>query len=133
MYGGPISAAQAWARLKADLGSWYLMEFGVWVIQDKSSQALLGTCGFWQAPGWPRELTWWLLEEARGIGAAYETSLAAISHAYQHFGWSSVETYMNDDNIPARKLVEKLGGVKTRRERFPDGLERDIYRLPEPV
>ncbi|WP_283107063.1 hypothetical protein [Shewanella surugensis] len=39
---------------------------------------------------------------------------------------------MNDDNVAARKLVERLGGVKLKRERFPDDLERDIYRLPEP-
>ena len=62
---------------------------------------------------------------------AIEASVAAIKHAYQFFEWSSVETYMNDDNIAARKLVEKLGGLKVTRETFPDGLPRNIYRFPE--
>ena len=37
---------------------------------------------------------------------------------------------MNDDNFAARKLVEKLGGTKILRKKFPDGLERDIFVLP---
>lgn len=130
-YGGPLSPGAAWARLNADLGSWYLSGFGVWVLRRKVEGDLVGVCGFWQGRGWPRELTWWLLPEARGIGLAQEASRAAIAHAYRGFGWDAVETYMNDDNRTARGLVERLGGVKSRRERFPDGLDRDIYRIPE--
>ncbi len=133
MYGGPITSGEAWARLKADLGAWYLSGFGVWVIQEKDGSNLIGTCGFWQGKGWPRELTWWLLPEARGRGVASEASLAAISHAYKVFGWSEVETYMNDENAPARTLVGRLGGIKTRRDKFPDGLKRDVYTIPEPA
>ncbi len=132
-YGGPISSAAAWSRLNADLGSWYLSGFGVWAIKDKRSSELLGVCGFWQGKGWPRELTWWLLPDARGRGLANEASVAAIKHAYENFSWSEVATYMNDNNQPARALVEKLGGVKSRREEFPDGLERDIYIFPKPI
>jgi hypothetical protein len=40
---------------------------------------------------------------------------------------------MNDENIAARALVEKLGGKKTRRECFSDGLSRDIYQIPKPA
>ena len=53
--------------------------------------------------------------------------------AYEKFGWQVVETYMNDKNIPARNLVEKLGGVKKRRDNFPDGVQRDIYVIPKPA
>jgi hypothetical protein len=40
---------------------------------------------------------------------------------------------MNDENVAARKLVEKLGGKQILREKFPDGLERDIFALPRPL
>jgi [ribosomal protein S5]-alanine N-acetyltransferase len=129
-YGGPLTADAAWARLKADLGSWHLSGFGVWVIQRKHEGDLVGTCGFWQGKGWPRELTWWLLPDARGAGLAQEASCAVIAHAFEVLGWDTVETYMNDANIAARSLAERLGGIKIRRERFPDGVERDIYRIP---
>jgi RimJ/RimL family protein N-acetyltransferase len=132
-YGGPINAEQVWARLKADLGSWYLLGFGVWVIQQKLDNSLVGTCGFWQGKGWPRELTWWLLPEARGQGIAKEASKAVLLHAYRIFQWESVETYMNDDNLLARSLVERIGGIKNRRLKFPDGLSRDVYVFPKPA
>jgi RimJ/RimL family protein N-acetyltransferase len=133
MYGGPINEEQVWARLKADLGSWYLLGFGVWVIQLKSDNSLVGTCGFWQGKGWPRELTWWVMPEGRGKGIATEASKAALQHAYREFKWELVETYMNDDNGAARALVEKLDGIKTSRQKFNDGLSRNIYTLPNPA
>ena len=132
-YGGPISEDQAWARLKSDLGSWYMLGFGVWVIQNKENSDLLGTCGFWQGRNWPTELTWWLLPQYRGKGYAFEASVAAIRHAYLEFRWPKVETYMNDQNEAAKGLVLKLGGKKNRRIVFPDGMSRDIYELPLPA
>jgi len=56
-----------------------------------------------------------------------------LVHAYDEFKWDVVETYMNDENLAARTLVEKLGGKKTRRECFNDGLSRDIYHIPKPA
>ncbi len=133
MYGGPIGREQVWARLKADLGSWQLLGFGVWVVQLKSNDRFIGTCGFWQGKDWPIELTWWVIPEGRGQGIATEASKAALLHAYNEFAWNKVETYMNDDNIAARHLVKKLGGVKTGRHKFSDGVSRDIYELPKPA
>ncbi len=129
-YNGPLTSAAAWARLSADLGAWYLRGFGVWAVERREQPHLVGVCGYWQGKGWPRELTWWLLPRARGHGIAYEASIAAIQHAYQDFGWAVVETYMKDENASARALVQRLGGIKTGRRMFPDGLERDVFRIP---
>jgi [ribosomal protein S5]-alanine N-acetyltransferase len=91
---------------------------------------VVGTCGFWQGKGWPRELTWWLLPSARGRGIALEASHAAVRHAYQVFGWPEVQTYMNENNAAARALAVRLGGEVLDRRRFPDGLERDVFLIP---
>jgi hypothetical protein len=40
---------------------------------------------------------------------------------------------MKDDNRAARALVLRLGGVKIDRRVFPDGLERDVFRIPDVV
>jgi [ribosomal protein S5]-alanine N-acetyltransferase len=130
-YGGPLTPGQAWARLASDLGAWHLQGFGVWALVVKSNSSIVGTCGFWQGKGWPRELTWWLLPSARGSGLAQEASRAAVQHAYQAFAWSEVQTYMNDNNTSARTLAVRLGGRVVERRRFPDGLERDVYRIPQ--
>jgi [ribosomal protein S5]-alanine N-acetyltransferase len=130
-YNGPLTAGAAYSRLSADLGNWYLRGFGVWAVQRREQQDLVGVCGYWQGKGWPRELTWWLLPHARGCGIAQEASVAAIHHAYRAFSWSIVETYMKDENTTARTLVQRLGGIKTDRRMFPDGQERDVFRIPE--
>ena len=132
-YNGPLTPAASWSRLAADIGVWSLQGFGVWGIHRREQNDVVGVCGFWQTKGWPRELTWWLLPEARGQGIALEASNAAIAHAYGIFGWDAVETYMNDDNVAARGLTIKLGANKIDRRMFPDGLERDIYRFPKPA
>ncbi len=128
-YGGaPLSAEAARARLDADLRGWQTLGFGLWVILQGGHP--VGACGFSQKPGWPRELTWWLLPAHRGQGIASEASRAAIDHAYAGFGWLSVETYMKDGNAAARALVLRLGGIKIGRPMFPDGLARDLFSLP---
>ena len=128
-YGGPLTSGAAWARLAADLGTWHLHGHGVWAVQRREQRDLVGVCGYWQGNGWPMELTWWLLPRVRGGGIAQEASLAALEHAYRVFGWPVVETYMNDNNERARALVLRLGGVKSGRRQFPDGLERDVFRI----
>lgn len=132
-YGGPLTPGAAWNRLASDIGTWTLQGFGVWAIHEFHGERLVGVCGFWQGVGWPRELTWWLLPEARGRGLAKDASLVAIAHAYQVWKWAEVQTYMQDENHEARALVLRLGGSKIGRQTFPDGTERDIFRLPRPT
>src|SRR3712207_7390524 len=40
------------------------------------------------------------------------------------------ETYMKDENEPARKLTLALGGQFVRRQSFPDLVERNVYLFP---
>jgi ribosomal-protein-alanine N-acetyltransferase len=132
-YGGSLSQSAALDRLASDFEGWQRQGFGVWAIEVLAHGTVVGVCGFWQGNGWPRELTWWLLPQARGQGYALEASRAAVAHAYRVFGWRVVQTYMNDDNKPARALTDRLAGEKTGRQVFPDGLERDVYRIPPPI
>jgi [ribosomal protein S5]-alanine N-acetyltransferase len=135
-YGGPLTPGAAWARLLADRGSWPVQGLGVWVLQRRPpgdapgdpGDGLIGTCGFWQGPGWPRELTWWLLPEARGTGLAAEASRAVIEQALHAWHWPAVDTCMNDDNAPARALALRLGMAPVARVTCPDGLARDLHR-----
>jgi len=130
-YGGPLRADGAWRRLAMDRGHWALRGYGMWSIERRSDGQVIGGCGFWWPMGWPRkELTWWLLASAQGSGFATEASRAAIGFGYDELGWDLVETHMTDENQVARRLVVRLGGTVIARERFPDGLERDVFSLP---
>ena len=133
-YGGPLQADAAWRRLACDLGHWALRGFGMWSVVEHATARMVGACGIVWPEGWPRhELTWWIAPDARRRGYAFEASQAAIAWAYGSLGWQQVETHMDDDNAPARALANKLGGIVTSRELFPDGFVRSIYTLPVPT
>jgi [ribosomal protein S5]-alanine N-acetyltransferase len=131
-YGGPLEADKAWRVLATDIGHWALRGYGRWSVIERSTGLMIGGCGLWWPEGYPRsELTWWIVPEARRKGYALEASRAAVGFGYSQLGWPLVETHMNDDNEAAIRLAEKLGGRIIMRERFPDGVERNVYSLPD--
>jgi len=132
-YDGPMLAHRAHGRLCQDIGHWWLKGFGLWAVVRRDSGETMGVTGLAHPDGWPRhELTWWLLPGHRGQGFATEASRAAIAYGYDVLRWPAVETHMKDANRPARALAERLGGTVIRRDRFPDGEDRDIFLLPRP-
>ncbi len=131
-YGGPLSADRAWRVLATDIGHWFLRGYGRWSVVVTETSEMVGSCGLWWPEGYPRsELTWWIAPAARRNGYAFEASRAAVRFGYKTLQWDVVETHMQDENEAARRLAEKLGGRVIARERFPDGLMRDVYELPE--
>ncbi|MGJ8559127.1 MAG: GNAT family N-acetyltransferase [Litorimonas sp.] len=133
-YGGPLSDMLSWKKLAADLGHWSLRGFGMWSVQERESGDMIGGCGLVWPEGYPRsELTWWIIPTARRKGYAREASEAVIRFAYKDLKWNMVETHMNDDNIAAKKLVTKLGGIFLERASFPDGLDRNVYKFPQSI
>lgn len=132
--GGPLSQSASRKKLARDLEHWKLRGHGRWTLQRKDSDEVVGSCGIVWPEGWPRsELTWWIGASSRRMGFAKEASLAAIEFGYAVLGWDLVETHMKDANLAAKALVLALGGEKIAREKFPDGLTRDIYRLPRSI
>ncbi len=131
-YNGPLSAGDSWRMLATDIGHWALRGYGRWAVTIKKTGEMVGGCGLWWPEAYPRsELTWWIIASARRQGYAREASVAAIKFGYETLGWPIVETHINDENLAARHLVKSLGGVFMLREKFPDGLSRDIFQLPK--
>lgn len=132
-YGGPLAADAAWLKLARDVGHWHLRGYGPWILERKHDREIVGGCGFFLHSGWRRpELTWWIASHARRMGFAKEASRAAIEFGYHTLKWDLVQTYMKDENVAAKSLVLSLGGEFIDRETFPDGIARDIYKLPRP-
>ena len=130
-YRGGRSADEIAGILLEDIDHWQAKSFGMWVLRDKASSKVVGGAGLAHPDDWPRhELTWWLMPDARGNGLATEASKAVIAWAYDDQGWPVVETHMRDENTAAHRLAERLGGVKSHRQAFTDGIERDVYVLP---
>jgi ribosomal-protein-alanine N-acetyltransferase len=132
-YRGPRTRDEARLLLEEDIDHWQRKGFGMWLLVRREDGAIVGGCGIAHPDDWPsHELTWWLMPEERGKGYATEASRAAIAFGYDTLGWPSVETHMRDQNLPARRLAERLGGEVIRRDTFPDGVARDVFALPHP-
>ena len=130
-YRAPRPRNEVEALLAGDIAEWTRNGFGMWLLFHDG--VFVGGTGLAHPADWPRhELTWWLMPGARGTGFATEASQAVLGWAYDTLGWSTVETHMRDENTPARKLAERLGGTKITRDMFPDGIARDVYALPHP-
>ncbi len=126
------SDAEVAAILDDDIEHWRKRGFGMWLMRLTGENDVIGGAGLSHADGWPsHELTWWLMPGHRGKGFATEASRAIIAWAHRTLGWPRVETYMRDENLPARRLAERLGGRVCRRETFPDGVTRDVFALSE--
>ena len=132
-YRAPRPRDEVEGLLARDIAEWSRNGFGMFLLFRRDNGAFVGGAGLAHPADWPRhELTWWLMPAARGTGFATEASVAVLNWAYETLGWSVVETHMRDENGPARRLAERLGGAAIARETFPDGVTRDVFALPRP-
>ena len=132
-YRAPRPREEVQALLARDIAEWQRNGFGMWLLFRQDDDTFIGGTGLAHPADWPRhELTWWLMPAARGTGFATEASRAVLDWAYETLGWPVVETHMRDENLPARRLAERLGGEKIARDIFPDGVARDVFALPRP-
>ncbi|MEM7742363.1 MAG: GNAT family N-acetyltransferase [Pseudomonadota bacterium] len=132
-YRAPRPAEEVEGILARDIAEWQHNGFGMFLLHRRDTGDFVGGTGIKHPSDWPRhELTWWLMPAARGTGFATEASLAVLTWAYDTLGWPVVETHMRDENLPARRLAERLGGSQIARETFPDGVTRDVFALPRP-
>lgn len=135
-YRGGRSATEVDAILARDIAHWTTHGFGMFLVHTQDTGVFVGGAGLYHPDGFPvRELTWWMMPAARGKGYATEASLTVIDWAHKSLGWPRVETYMRDENAPARQLALRIaaqcGGHLDRRETFPDGVTRDIFVLSQ--
>ncbi|MGB0506212.1 MAG: GNAT family N-acetyltransferase [Pikeienuella sp.] len=131
-YRGGRTEAEIQSVLNRDMAHWVAKGFGMFLLRRHDDAEVVGGTGLSHPGDWPsHELTWWLMPNARGKGYASEASNAVINWAYDELDWQTVETHMRDENLPARRLAKRLGGVVTRRETFPDGVARDVFTLPK--
>lgn len=129
--GGRLERPQAWRLMAALAGHWTLRGYGPWAVVEKSSGEFLGSIGLWYPEGWLElELGYWLLPEARGTGYATEAGAAARDFAFEAVGAQTLVSYIHPENVPSRRLAERLGA------RYEETIEllnhgpHCVYRYP---
>ena len=108
--GGPQAPETAWRGFMSMAGAWHLTGVAMFSLIERESGLWMGRVGPWKPLGWPgNEVGWGVHPEAAGKGYALEAAAAAMDHAFDRLGWDDVIHCIDPENIPSRRLAEKLG------------------------
>ena len=120
--GGPVGRDNAWRQMAIFIGSWALLGYGMWAIEERASGRLVGRAGFLHPPDWPDcELGWLLGREFWGRGYALEAAGAARDHGRRALGVGRLISLIRSANERSLRLAERLGAVPGERIDFLGG------------
>lgn len=131
--GGTSDRWDGWRRFSAMAGHWTLRGHGLWAVETKADQRLVGWCGLLSPEGWPEpEIGWSLFAGEHGRGYATEAALRARDYAYRDLGWTTLMSLVHPDNRPSIRVAERLGARFEKPFVIRD-TEVGIYRHPAPT
>ena len=108
--GRPLSRADAWRQMAMILGHWQLKGYGMWALEEASTERLAGRIGFFNPEGWPGfELGWTLAREFWGRGYATEGARRALRYGFTELGRERVISLIRPDNLASVRVAERLG------------------------
>lgn len=104
-------------------------EYGLWIVVDKSNNKIIGRAGLFNREnqdlielGFVFDKNYW------GKGYASEVLTAVIDYARSELSVTSMCAHVHKDNVRSKKLLEKLGFVRTC-ENIIDSKTYDQYVL----
>lgn len=108
---GVRSLQQAEAYLQnGALASYENAGFGFWAVTEKISSQIIGMCGLVKRNNLEHvDLGYAFLPEFFGYGYAFEATQACLQAAKNKFHMQELLAIVNAENVPSRKLLEKLG------------------------
>ncbi|MEO7364759.1 MAG: GNAT family N-acetyltransferase [Sphingomicrobium sp.] len=114
--GEPNDHEDAWRKLLTGAGFWSLMGIGMWAVERRSDQRLIGHLGFFDfqrdmrpsLAGEP-EMGWVFNPVAHGKGYATEACEAALDWFDRTQPAASIPAIIACENAPSMRLAERLG------------------------
>ncbi len=137
--GAPVPEEDAWSKFARMEGIWALTGIGFWLVEEKSSGAVIGEIGladFRRAIDPPLgpdpEFGWMLAASAQGKGFASEALAAALQWGDRKFPGARFCCIIDEENAPSVRLAERHG---FRRERAATYKAKPItvFRRPAPT
>jgi RimJ/RimL family protein N-acetyltransferase len=108
--GQPLSRDEAWRSMATILGHWQLRGFGLWAVESKATQTIIGRVGCWQPEGWPDfEIGWMLRRAYWGQGFALEAAQASVRYAFEELGRSHLISLIDPHNPRSIAVAKRLG------------------------
>jgi RimJ/RimL family protein N-acetyltransferase len=130
--GGPISREETAAQIARYRRHWDEHGFGVWAVEERETDALVGRIGLQYHRFWPHdpELGWKLDPAVWGRGYATEGGAAGLRHAFETLGRDRVVSIIHPRNLPSTRVAERLGFAPNDHVDWPDGgLALDVYAI----
>ena len=104
-------------------------QFGLWFIETKSDQEIIGFVGLWYFFDEPQpQLIYALLPKALKKGYATEASTKIMEYGFDELGFDYLVATCDRPNIESHKLAERLG-MKQVEERTIDGNPILFFRI----
>lgn len=124
---------EAWLDFCELTSSWLLRGFGPWTMEPRAGGAPLGVAVIDHEFGDPEpEVGWLVTPEAEGAGFATEGGRAALAHAFDALGFTTLVSYVDRGNARSIRVAERLGGSRDRAaERGLDGETLVFRHSPE--
>jgi len=114
--GVPSTREQSWGRLLRYSGSWHMLGFGFWAIEERLSGTFIGEAGFLEGR---RAMTpsiegtletgWVLSPSAQGKGYATEALAAMIGWGEQHFPERKMTCIIATEHLASHRVAARLG------------------------
>ncbi|NDJ18635.1 GNAT family N-acetyltransferase [Myxacorys almedinensis] len=108
--GRPLSRPEAWRSLATMVGHWQLRGYGMWAVEERQTQTMVGRVGFWNPEGWVGfEIGWSLCRAVWGKGYATEGAQAALCYGFEALSQSHIISLIRPENLASRRVAEKIG------------------------
>jgi len=112
----PRTRSDLWQQILRTAGSWALLGYGYWAIEDRETGKFLGEAGFLEGQraiepsytGTP-EAGWSVVQSAWGKGIATEAMQAALAWGAFHFPGGGSVCIIEPDHAASIRVAEKLG------------------------
>ena len=108
--GGPMEAPRCWHGFASDVGSWELLGFGGWGVEEKATGAFAGQVGLNRPAHFPeREIGWISDAGPRGQRLRDRGGAGGRAYAYGTLGWTTAVSYVDPQNVRSIALARRLG------------------------
>ena len=100
------------ASLRDKRSHWDRHGFGLWLLRDRSTGALVGRGGLQYTDaigGYAVEAAWTIVPERWGQGLATELARASVHVAFDRLALEEVIAITQPENVASRRVMEKAG------------------------
>jgi RimJ/RimL family protein N-acetyltransferase len=128
---GAIDRDEAAEQLDEMIAEWPREGFGRWAVEDRTTHALIGECGFERYDRAVGELTVMIDAARQGRGLGSEAVRTAVNYGFETLGFRRVVAVVHPANRAAQRLLEKIGMQHTENSIRAVGVRMLVYQLTE--